>query len=289
MQVMLPEEKYMSISARTLKSDSITATSIWSDVVHIKEQVPLIHNITNYVVMEFTANVLLALGASPVMAHAIEEVEEMCSIANSLVINIGTLSSSWIEGMHKAFEIAKKRKIPIVFDPVGAGSTSYRTAVARDFINLYPTVIRGNASEISSVSTSMSKSSTKGVESTLSPESVLKDAQALSQEIKRVVVISGETDYIIEGKKIILVRNGHSMMPKVVGMGCSATAIIGAFLSVNPSAFLASAHAMIFIGIAGEIAAKKAQALGSFKTAFIDAIYTMSESDLKSHLNIEIL
>lgn len=279
----------MSNNAYILKSDSITADTIWNDLVRIKKQVPLVHNITNYVVMEFTANVLLALGASPVMAHAIEEVEEMCSIANCLVINIGTLSAPWIESMHKSFEIAKKRKIPIVFDPVGAGATSYRTAVARDFINLYPTVIRGNASEISAVSTSMPKFSTKGVDSTISSQSVLENGKILSHETKRVVVISGENDYIIENENVVIVHNGHSLMPKVVGMGCSATAIIGAFLSVNPSALLAASHAMIYIAIAGEIAAEKTLALGSFKTAFIDAIYSIKFSDLQSHLNIEIL
>lgn len=273
----------------THKFRNITAESVWNDVLLIKERAPLIHNITNYVVMEFTANVLLALGASPVMAHAVEEVEDMCSIANSLVINIGTLSGPWIEGMHNAFEIAKKRKIPIVFDPVGAGATPFRTAVARDFISGCPTVIRGNASEIAAVSSSMHKPSTKGVESTLTSESVLEAAQTLAQETERIVVVSGEKDYIIGNHNVVVVHNGHPLMPKVIGMGCSATAIIGAFLAVNYSSFLAAAHAMIFIGIAGEIAAKKTQALGSYRTAFIDAIYGMEKADIQSHLNVEIL
>lgn len=282
----------MSMSERIFKSDSITVESLWRDVLRIREQRPLVHNITNYVVMEFTANVLLALGASPVMAHAVEEVEDMCSIASSLVVNIGTLSGPWVEGMYKAFEIAKKRQIPSVLDPVGAGATAYRTEVARDLINRgYPTVIRGNASEIAALSMEQSGPSTKGVDSTLSSESVLEGAQMLSQKTGKVVVISGERDYVIDNRllskpSVITVSNGHALMPSIVGMGCSATAIIGAFLAVNSSPFLATAHAMAFIGIAGELAAKRTQALGSFRIAFIDAIHGVKESDLKTHLNV---
>lgn len=273
-----------------IKESLITAESIWKDVLLIKEKVPLIHNITNYVVMEFTANVLLALGASPVMAHAIEEVEDMCSIANSLVVNMGTLSSPWVDSMCKAFELAKAKSIPVVFDPVGAGATPYRTEVAREFINRgYATVIRGNASEISAISTAVRAPSTKGVDSTLSPESVLNAAQMLSRETGKVIVVSGKTDYIIDKETVVCVRNGHFLMPRITGMGCAATALIGAFLSVNSSAFLAAAHAMAFIAIAGEVASTKVQTLGSFKTTFIDAIDTMKESDLQLFLAAERL
>lgn len=280
----------MSMSSQTFKHGSITAESLWRDVVRIREKAPLVHNITNYVVMEFTANVLLALGASPVMAHALEEVEDMCSIASSLVVNIGTLSRPWVDSMHRAFETAKKRQIPVVLDPVGAGATPYRTAVARDFINKgYPTVIRGNASEISAVSNRTSGAQTKGVDSTLSSENAFADGQALSKETNKVVVISGEKDYIIDNEVVIIVNNGHPLMPKVIGMGCSATAIIGAFLSVNPSPLVAAAHAMAFIGVAGELAAKNTQALGSYRIAFLDAISLMSELTLKEHLNVAVV
>lgn len=273
-----------------IKSHSITAESIWRDACSIKEERPLIHNITNYVVMEFTANVLLALGASPVMAHALEEVADMCSISRSLVVNIGTLSQPWIKSMGEAFLAAKKGNIPTVFDPVGAGATRYRTEAAKDFINRFcPTVIRGNASEIEAIASSKDKVSTKGVESTLKSESVIESAQALSKRTGSVVVISGASDYVIHGEHTAMVHNGHALMSKVTGMGCAATAIIGAFLSVNASPFLAAAGAMAFMSIAGELAGENAKAPGLFKTFFVDAIYNMDQSYLQSHLNIEIL
>lgn len=280
----------MSISVDRKEGNSLVAKSIWDDVIRIRKQGPLVHNITNYVVMDITANVLLALGASPVMAHALEEAEDMCSIASSLVINIGTLSKPWVESMYRAFQLAKKKGIPVVFDPVGAGATPYRTEVARDFAHREcPAIIRGNASEISALSVSEKRSSTKGVDSTLSSESVLSDAQVLAQKTGSVVVISGETDFIVDEKNVMVIRNGHSLMPKIIGLGCSATAMIGAFSSVNASPFLSAGYAMAFIGIAGEIAAKKAQGPGSFKAIFIDTIYNMKLSDLESHLSIETL
>lgn len=271
-----------------INNDLGNAQSLWKDVLAIREKRPLIHNITNYVVMDFTANVLLALGASPVMAHAIDEVADMCSIADALVVNIGTLSEPWVESMYRAFVVANHKGIPTVFDPVGAGATQYRTRVTMDLIQKgKPKIIRGNASEIASIV--KSTYSTRGVDSTLEASEVLEEAKILSNKNNNVVVISGAEDFVFQNKNQAKIYNGDAMMPLVTGMGCAATALIGAFSSVNTDLFRAASHAMAFIGIAGELAGKNNKGPGSFRTAFIDAIYGMEKVDIETHLKMEIL
>jgi len=143
---------------------NITAQTVWADVLSIRHQAPLVHNITNYVAMNTTANALLSIGASPVMAHAEEEVADMVKIASALVINIGTLSENWIQSMQKAMLQAKSCGVPIVLDPVGAGATPYRTETAMQLLSVAPVaIIRGNASEILAVVQKDAK--TKGVDS----------------------------------------------------------------------------------------------------------------------------
>ncbi|MBD2533769.1 hydroxyethylthiazole kinase [Nostoc flagelliforme FACHB-838] len=262
---------------------NINAHSIWSDIQKIHNSVPLIHNITNYVVMNNTANALLALGASPVMAHAIEEVEDMVSIARALVINIGTLSETWIEAMQKAMQKAHELKKPIVLDPVGAGATPYRTATAQKLIEtINLTVIRGNASEIYSLVGEDTQ--TKGVDSTQQSEFAIEAAKSLAQRNKCTVVISGMKDLIVNADQVIQIENGHPLMAKVTGMGCTATALIGAFLAVNTDAFIASAHATAVIGIAGEIAAHQATGPGSLQIHFLDALYKLKKEDIEEKL-----
>ena len=174
----------------------VVASGIWSSIERIRQASPVIHNITNYVVMNSTANALLALGASPVMAHAEEEVEDMVNIASALVINIGTLSEKWIKSMFKAASQARKRNIPIVLDPVGAGATDYRTRTARQLIEqVPPTIIRGNASEIMALQDREAR--TKGVDSMATSDRALAAARQLNQRYGSVICVSGETDYIV--------------------------------------------------------------------------------------------
>ena len=261
--------------------------SIWEDVLRIRTEAPLVHNITNYVVMNTTANALLALGASPVMAHAVEEVEAMVDLAGALVLNIGTLSPMWVDAMVHAGCRARERGIPIVFDPVGSGATPYRTATARRILEeARPTVIRGNASEIRSLAgTDMS---TKGVDSLHTPEQSLKEIAALSREWGCAVSVSGPVDIIVAGDTVISVANGHPLMSRVTGSGCTATAITGAFLAVRSSAVLAAAHAMVTVGVAGELAAQRADGPGTFFPYFLDALYKLDRSHLESHARLEI-
>jgi len=262
------------------------ALNIWRDLQRIRAESPLVHNITNYVVMNTTANALLAVGASPVMANAIEEVEDMVGIARALVINIGTLSAPWIEAMVRAGQAARKKGVPIILDPVGAGATPFRTATALTLLReTPPAIIRGNASEVRSLS--HFEGETKGVDSTHTAEQALSAARALSGRCHCVVSVSGATDLIVSEQSVIRVANGHPMMPRVTGLGCTATALTGAFAAVNPSPFKAAAHAMAVMGIAGEIAAERSQGPGSLQVNFLDALFLLQESDIQLRLKME--
>lgn len=255
------------------------------DLKLIRTKAPLVHNITNFVVMNNTANALLAVGASPIMAHAIEEVNELVKISSALVINIGTLSPRWVEAMKVAGVTARKNKIPVIFDPVGAGASTYRTKVCQEILDVcHPDIIRGNASEILALADDTVK--TKGVDSTDMSESALETATQIAKNRECVVVISGKTDYITDGEKIGKVFNGNEMMTKVTGMGCTATAITGAFASINNDSFQASLHAMALMGIAGEIAALKSNGPGSMQMHFIDALYSLNENEINEYLKV---
>ena len=244
------------------------------------------HNITNYVVMNTTANALLALGASPVMAHAEEEVAEMAGLARALVINIGTLSRAWVHAMILAGRAAHARHTAIVFDPVGAGATRFRTETAHRLLNEVPvSIVRGNASEIRALCTA--DHVTKGVDSIHASEDALDAARALAARHGCVVSVSGATDLVVSSDSVIRVRNGHPMMPRVTGLGCTATALTGAFAAVNASPLRAAAHAMAVMGIAGELATKDCHGPGSFQVHFLDALYLLRESDIYSRLQME--
>ena len=236
--------------------------------------------------MNLTANALLALGASPVMAHAPEEVDEMAGLSAALVLNIGTLSTTWVTAMLRAGNAARRKGIPIILDPVGAGATRYRTETARRLMrDLRPAVIRGNASEIRALATA--EAGTKGVDSRHAPEDALESARGLSSEFGSAVSVSGPTDIIVQGEAVIRTANGHPLMPRVTGLGCVATALTGAFAAINPSPLLAAAHAMAVMGIAGEIAGTGAAGPASFEIRFLDALYGLSETDISSRLKME--
>jgi hydroxyethylthiazole kinase len=258
----------------------------WRDIGRIRGEKPLVHNITNYVVMNTTANALLALGASPVMAHAVEEVEEMAAIARAVVINIGTLSPPWVEAMVRAGRVARDRGIPVVLDPVGSGATRYRTETALRIIDeIRPAIIRGNASEIQSLAGA--GGGTKGVDSMHRAEESVEAAQALARRTDCVVSMSGAVDMIVSAENVIGVANGHPMMSCVTGMGCTASALTGAFAAVNDSPLEAAAHAMAIMGIAGEMAAERAEGPGSFQARFTDALYLMDAGEINRRLRYD--
>jgi hydroxyethylthiazole kinase len=252
----------------------------------IRVEAPVVHNITNYVVMNTTANALLAIGASPVMAHSPREVEDMVAIARALVLNIGTLSDDWVEAMIRAGRAARRLGLPVVLDPVGAGATPYRTETARRLIaEVGPTIVRGNASEIRALASEASR--TRGVDSVHGSEEALDAARSLAEAHGCVVSVSGAVDVVVSGPNVARVRNGVPLMTRVTGMGCTATALTGAFAAVAATPFLAAVEAMTALGVAGESAARRASGPGSFQVALLDALSALSPDELRGAARVE--
>ncbi len=259
--------------------------ALWHDIERVRAESPLVHNITNYVVMNLTANALLAAGAAPVMAHATQEVEEIVRIASALVVNIGTLSPGWVQAMRLAMSAARRRGIPVVLDPVGAGASALRTETCLDLISLAaPTVLRGNPSEIRALT--VPKAATRGVDSRDQADAALPSAQELSRATGAVVSVSGPVDLIVRGETVLEVANGHPLMRQVTGMGYVASALTAAFAAVNPDPLLAAAHAMAVMGICGELAAEQSRGPGSFAVAFLDALYRLDREAVCARLRL---
>ena len=252
----------------------------------LREKKPLIHNITNFVVMNYTANALLAMGASPVMAHAPNEVEDMVSFAGALVLNIGTLTDEWIASMIIAGKKASALGKPIILDPVGSGATALRTNSAKKIIEAAEiSVIRGNASEI--LSLRHEESRTKGVDSMHAVDEAAETAKELARQLDTTLAITGPVDLVTDGKQVVRISNGHPLMGYVTGTGCTATAAIGAFLSVDADPLSAAATALAYFGLAGEVAGEKASAPGSFMIQMIDALYAITPEKLREGCRIE--
>jgi hydroxyethylthiazole kinase len=256
------------------------------NLTRLRETKPLIHNITNFVVMNSTANALLAFGASPVMAHAPEEVEEMVAFAGALVLNIGTLTREWVNSMLKAGKKANELGIPIVLDPVGAGATTFRTDTAMKLTReLAISVIRGNASEV--LSLAGKDAQTKGVDAVHGVDEAESAAIALSQELGATLAITGPVDLVTDGKRVLRVCNGHERMGSVTGTGCAASALIGAFLAVDENRPEATATSLAAYGLAGEEAAQVSKGPGSFQPALLDALFNLDTVKLERKVRIK--
>jgi len=249
----------------------------------VREKRPLVYHITNYVTVNDCANITLCAGGAPVMADAKEEVEEMAAIASSLVLNIGTLNPAQVESMILAGKMANERGIPVILDPVGAGATRLRTESAlRLLAELKISVLKGNAGEIGILAGAEGK--VRGVDShglTGDPITIARD---FAKDRSITVAISGATDIITDGKKIILVDNGHPMMGSISGTGCMVASVIGAFSSVSEDNASAAAAAFAAFGIAGERAAVGNGTRGplSFKTALFDELAALAPDTLSS-------
>lgn len=258
---------------------SITSNRVWphpevvEDLAQLRRRAPLTHCITNIVVTNFTANVLLAAGASPAMVVTIEEVADFVGIAQALLINVGTITTTDAEIMLKAAATAQETNTPWVLDPVAVGALKFRTAIVGELLKYRPTVIRGNASEILALSGVTGGG--KGVESTDSSVAALPAALELAERSGAVVALSGEVDYITDGKNIISIPGGHEIMTKVTGTGCTLGALIASFLPVTESALRAATAASVLFATAGERAFKEAKGTGSFAVAFLDQLSTI--------------
>ena len=254
-------------------------------LAEVRSRAPLIHNITNYVVMNSSANILLAAGASPVMAHCLAEVEEMVAMSGALVLNIGTLQEDWLASMIVAAKKANTIGIPVILDPVGA--TSLRTTAVKKILSQADiAVVRGNASEILSLTSS--GITTKGVDSSmgLSPQ-VAAAARQIAQERNCVIAISGQEDCVTDGHQTYRIANGHPLMARVTGTGCGLSAVTGAFCAVaRGELLLAAAAAFGYYGLCGELAAEISDKPGGFFVAFMDALYAAGNQEIDRLLKI---
>lgn len=237
----------------------------------IRKKKPLILNITNFVTMDFIANCLLSLGAAPIMSLFEEELEELVQIASAVYINIGTLDRNFITLAKKTIILAKHYNKPIIFDPVGAGATIIRTQTAQ-YISSFSTIIRGNASEIIALGSSIQ--ATKGVEATHTTDDAKEIATLLAIKNHTTVIVSGPVDFITNGNKSASLNFGDPIMQLVTGMGCAMTAVIAAFKALIADPFEASLMAAHYFDCCGEIAAFKNKHPGGFRNAFIDQLYT---------------
>lgn len=241
-------------------------------LAEIRARRPLIHQITNYVVMNDTANVTLHIGASPVMAHAIGEVREMVRYAGALVLNIGTLEPAWIEAMVAAGEEANARGVPVILDPVGVGATALRTdAVEAILAAVRVDVVRGNAAELSAIAGLAAE--IRGVDSVSAADAPDAAARIVARRTGGAAVVSGSIDHVADATRVGEIANGHPLMGAITGSGCMATALVGSFRAVQPDSFLAAAASMIAFGIAGEIAAERSAGPGTFRQHLMDAVY----------------
>ena len=247
----------------------------------LREERPLVHQITNYVVMNETANATLALGALPVMAHAPEEVEEMVGLAGALVLNIGTLSTHWVDAMLAAGRAANARGVPVVLDPVGAGATSYRTDSAKRILaEVDVAVLRGNAGEVATLAGV--KAEVRGVESIGSGAPAAEVARAAAGGLGVVASVTGPIDYVSDGERVVAVENGHPLLASITGTGCMSSAVTGAFLAVNRERPLeGAAEALAAFGVAGENAAPGAKGPGSFHVNLYDALAALDPATLE--------
>lgn len=233
---------------------------------------PLVHNITNVVVANVTANALLALGASPAMVQAEEEVADFAPKAAALVVNIGTLSAAQLRAMRLAVPAARAAGVPWVLDPVAAGATPFRLAAAQELAALRPTVLRGNASEILALAGEAGGAS-RGVDSAHPAAMAHAAAARLARELGITVAVTGAVDHVTDGVEAVSVANGHPLLTRVTGMGCTATALIGAFLGAGLPGLPAALAGLATLGVAAERAAALSGGPGSFQVALLDALH----------------
>ena len=272
--------------ARAAGDAHFGATAIAEDLRTVRERAPLVHNVTNFVVMQQTANALLAIGASPIMAHAEAELDELLAYAGALVLNIGTLDAPWISAMERALAAAQGRALPIVLDPVGAGASRLRTETALRLLERGGvTILRANASEILALAGAVG--ATKGVDSTHSSDAAREAAHSLAVRYGCAVVVSGVIDYCLDRTREVRVHNGVAMMARITGMGCTASALCGAFCAVQPDALRAAVDAMAVMGVAGELALAAARGPGTMAASFFDVLHQLDFAELDRRLRVD--
>ena len=265
----------------------ITADRVWANLRALRQTTPLVLSLTNSVVREFTANALLALGASPIMSDAFEEITELVGIAGSLNLNIGTPTPRSAEAMVLAARAAKATSIPIAIDPVAVGATQLRRNLVDRLLNVAtPSAIRGNQAEIAALAGLPSLA--RGVDAVKALDQAPVAVRELAKRLGTVVVASGATDYLSDGEAVIAIENGHPLMARTTGSGCVATAVIAAFLPLGLSHLEAAASAMIVMNIAGELAADHSRTDGpaSFRIRFLDAFDKLELERIEARMRL---
>lgn len=257
-------------------------------LLRIRTKHPLLHHITNFVVMNDTANATLGIGALPVMAHAKEEVAEMVGAAGALVLNPGTLTPEWVEAMLIAGKRANTLGVPIVYDPVGVGATRLRNETGEQFLKeLRLAAIRGNSGEVGALAGAGGL--VKGVESVQGVKDPVAVAKDFARKYKTVVAITGKRDVISDGTRVMGVDNGHILLTTITGTGCMATTMVGAFCAVEKDFLIATTAALACYGLAAEFASKKSKGPGTFRSALLDAIYHLTPSQVKAGVRVVTL
>ncbi len=262
--------------------------TISNDLSAIREKKPLIHSITNLVVMNETANAILCLGALPIMSHAIEEVEEMVGISSALVLNIGTLTPAWVDAMELAGRRANELNIPVILDPVGAGATRLRTDSSKRLLqNVKVSIVRGNAAEVATLAGIAAE--VRGVESVAIAAEPADIAAQFASTYGCTVAITGAIDHVSDGKRSAQLANGHAMLGKVVGTGCISNTIVASFAAVQADPFIAAVGGLTAIGVAGEMAAAvSGDRPGTFHVELYNALYEVQPSNIRSSARIEL-
>ncbi|MDR7434604.1 MAG: hydroxyethylthiazole kinase [Armatimonadota bacterium] len=263
----------------------LLAAQAGSLLTRIRETRPLVHHLTNFVAMNDVANVTLATGALPIMAHAPEEMEEVVSAASVLVLNLGTWTQERWDVMLLAARIANRRGIPVVLDPVGAGASRVRTESALKLLReKRVTVVRGNRGEIAYLTGALA--SVRGVESLGSDVPPQDLAQTLAREHGCIVAVTGPRDWISDGKRLLAVDNGHPLLQRITGSGCMATAAIGCFLAVPGDPLIGTAAALAYFGYAAELAARDSKGPGSFRVSLLDHLALLDAASLEAGARI---
>ena len=239
----------------------------------LRQQAPLVHCMTNDVVQTFTANVLLALQASPAMVIDPAEAAQFAGFADALLINVGTLTRDRRDAMQAAVEAAVAAGTPWTLDPVAVGALNLRTDFCQQLLKLQPAAIRGNASEI--LALAKQTAGGRGVDSLHQADAALSAAQQLAQDYQTLVAVTGEVDYVTNGQQTLAIPGGSPLMTRVVGTGCALSAVVAAFSSLPGERLHHVAAACRVMSLAGEQAARNVAGPGSFVAAFLDTLWTL--------------
>lgn len=260
--------------------------TVTDSLERVRAQKPVVHHLTNWVTIYDCANIVKVFGASPVMAHAEEEVADMAGIASALVLNIGTLTTDFVDAMKLAAAAANRKGIPVVLDVCGAGATKFRDDKCFEILDETKVdIIKGNSSEIARIAGENVQ--TKGVDAASVEKNLQEVASGLAKKRNCTVVITGVEDIVADGKRVMLVKNGHSMMANIVGTGCMAASVIGTFAAVENDLVEASVAGLVCYEVAAEIAAKEAKGPGSFKERLFDAVFNLDADTVNRMQKIE--